>query len=113
MDMFDAKQLIERAGGDEGPYLEFLRRASLSVGMYVIPAGGVDRQQPHGEDEIYCVLQGRATMTVAGEDRPVGPGAVIFVAAGVEHRFHNVEETLGILVVFAPAEYSQAEAPRH
>jgi mannose-6-phosphate isomerase-like protein (cupin superfamily) len=111
MDAFEAAGLATRAAGDEGPYLEFLRRPSLSAGIYVIPAGGIDRQQPHSEDEVYCVLQGRGAITVADEEQQVGPGSVIFVAAGVEHRFHDVVETLNILVVFAPAEYSQA--PRH
>lgn len=111
MDAFDVAGLVERAAGSEGPYVEFLRQPSLSAGVYVIPAGGVDGQKPHGEDEIYYVLQGRASITVGADERAVEPGAVIFVAAGVEHHFHDIAETLAVLVVFAPAEYSQA--PRH
>jgi hypothetical protein len=42
------------------------------------------------------------------EDREVGPGAVIFVKAGDEHRFHSISEDLTLLVFFAPAEYSAA-----
>lgn len=85
-------------------YLEFLRHPSMSVGLYELPAEGADPQQPHAEDEIYYVVCGRAQIHVDGEDRPVGPGSIIFVAAGVEHRFHSIEEDLSILVVFAPAE---------
>ena len=33
-------------------------------------------------------------------------GTVIFVGADVEHRFHDVEEDLVLLVVFGPAEYT-------
>jgi mannose-6-phosphate isomerase-like protein (cupin superfamily) len=44
---------------------------------------------------------------VADEDRPVGPGSVVYVAATVPHRFHTIEEDLEILVVFAPAEGGQ------
>jgi quercetin dioxygenase-like cupin family protein len=41
---------------------------------------------------------------VGGEDQAVGEGTVIFVAAGVEHRFHDIAEELVVLVFFAPAE---------
>lgn len=90
------------------PYLEFLREPSLSVGLYVLPAGGVDGQKPHTEDEVYYIVSGRGAIQVAGESRPVEPGSVVFVAASVEHRFHNITEDLQILVFFAPAEGSQA-----
>ena len=40
----------------------------------------------------------------APEDRAVSAGAVIFVAAEVEHRFYDITEELVVLVFFAPAE---------
>jgi mannose-6-phosphate isomerase-like protein (cupin superfamily) len=43
-------------------------------------------------------------MKAGSEDEPVGPGTVIFVAAGVEHRFYDIVEELTVLVFFAPAE---------
>jgi quercetin dioxygenase-like cupin family protein len=43
-------------------------------------------------------------MRIGSEDQPVSSGSVIFVEAGVEHRFHKIEENLQILVFFAPAE---------
>ncbi len=85
-------------------YLEFLRVPALSVGLYVLPAGQPDPQQPHTEDEVYYVVQGRGAIRVADEDRVVGPGSIIYVAAGVGHRFHSITEDLQILVFFAPAE---------
>ena len=33
-------------------------------------------------------------------------GSVVFVGADVEHRFHDIEEQLVVLVVFGPAEYT-------
>jgi len=47
---------------------------------------------------------GRAQIRVGDEDRPVGPGTVVYVAAGVEHRFHDIGEDLRVLVIFAPPE---------
>lgn len=89
-------------------YEEFIRAPSLSVGLYELPAGAVDPQSPHAEDEVYHVVAGRATIRVGDEDRPVTPGSVVFVGAGVPHRFHTIEEDLSVLVFFAPAEGSAA-----
>ena len=47
-------------------------------------------------------------MTVGDETRPVGPRSLVFVAATVPHRFHDIEERLEILVVFGPAEGDRA-----
>ena len=106
MDSFELDELsaARRAGGRL--YHEFIRTHDLSVGLYELAAGAIDPQSPHTEDEVYYVISGRATMTVADEDRPVGPGSVIFVAADVVHRFHDVTEDLSILVFFGPAEYT-------
>ena len=85
-------------------YHEFLREPSLSVGLYVLPPGGADPQSPHDQDEVYYVLRGRGQISVAGETQAVGPGSVVFVANGVEHRFSDITEELALLVFFAPAE---------
>ena len=85
-------------------YREFQRRDSLSCGLYVLEPGADDPQTPHQEDEVYVVLAGRARLTVAGRDQPVGPGSVVFVARTVPHRFADVTERLSVLVLFAPAE---------
>ena len=39
-------------------YLEFLRTRDLSAGVYRLPAGALDSQQPHEEEEIYFVTSG-------------------------------------------------------
>ncbi|MEV5533903.1 cupin domain-containing protein [Streptomyces prunicolor] len=88
------------AGND---WVEQLRTADLSVGTYCIPAGGLDTQSPHTEDEIYVVTAGRARIETPGRTAEVGPGAVIFVPAGEEHRFTEVAEDLVLLVMFGPA----------
>jgi mannose-6-phosphate isomerase-like protein (cupin superfamily) len=85
-------------------YLEFLRRDSMSCGLYVLEAGAEDPQEPHRQDEVYVVLEGRAQLMVAGQDQPVGPGSIVFVARTVAHRFHGITERLSVVVFFAPAE---------
>ena len=106
MEAFDLAELLQRLDASGQPYLEFIRTHDLSVGLYVLPAGGTDPQSPHTEDEVYHVVAGRAVIRVGTEDRPVHAGSVVFVGADVEHHFHSIEEDLVVLVVFGPAEYT-------
>ena len=108
MDAFELRNLLDERGRTQRAYLEFLRVPSLSAGLYVLPAGGIDPQQPHTEDEVYYIASGRGAIQVAGESRDVVAGSVVFVKAGDEHRFHSIAEELVILVFFAPAEYANA-----
>ncbi len=108
MQAFEIPQLLVDAEQAGRPWFEFLRMPALSVGLYRLAAGSADRQEPHREDEIYYVLRGRAVARVGGEERPVGPGTVLFVGANVEHRFHSISEALVLLVFFALAEGSAA-----
>jgi mannose-6-phosphate isomerase-like protein (cupin superfamily) len=107
-DAFSLAELVERRAAAGNPYLEFLSVPDLSLGLYVLGAGEVDRQQPHTEDEAYVVLAGRARFTAAGVTRDVGPGDTLFVGAGVDHRFHDITDELRLIVAFGPAEGSRA-----
>jgi mannose-6-phosphate isomerase-like protein (cupin superfamily) len=100
---FEMAELLERQARSGRAFVEFLRVPSLSAEVYALPAGATDPQRPHAQDELYYVVRGRARFRAGGEDRPVGPGSVLYVRAGVEHRFHTVTEDLTVLVVFAPA----------
>lgn len=104
MDAFEISQLIIEQQRSGKSYLEFLRVPALSVGLYTLPANGVDPQQPHTEDEVYYIVEGRGFIRVGEEDRAVETGTIVFVAANVEHRFHTISQDLKILVFFAPAE---------
>lgn len=107
MQAFELSQLISQKESSSKLYLEFLRVPDLSMGIYVLPAGGADPQSPHTEDEVYYVVSGRAKIRVADEDRAAQAGSIIYVAKNVEHRFHSIEEELTVIVFFAPAEYSK------
>jgi mannose-6-phosphate isomerase-like protein (cupin superfamily) len=89
-------------------YEEFLRVPDLSAGLYVLEAGATDPQSPHTEDELYYVVRGRGRATVGEDVRDVIPGSLVFVAARVPHRFHDIDERLELLVVFGPAEGDRA-----
>jgi len=102
------EQFEEQRAQSGNSYREFLRVPSLSAGLYVLPAGATDRQNPHREDEVYYIVRGSARFEAGSEDdkehRQVSAGSVIFVAAEVGHRFYDITEELAVLVFFAPAE---------
>jgi mannose-6-phosphate isomerase-like protein (cupin superfamily) len=106
MQTFELAQLLEQRAQSARAYLEFLRVPALSVGIYHLPLGSRDLQQPHTEDEVYYVLSGRGHFWAAGEQIAVRPGTLIFVERAVEHRFFEITENLTVLVYFAPAEGS-------
>ncbi len=108
MQAYELAEIAARHAEAGKLYLEFLRQPDLSVGLYVLPAGGTDPQKPHTEDEVYYVLSGKARIRVGEEDREVRTGSLVYVAKNVEHRFHSIEEELRVLVFFAPAEYSNS-----
>ncbi|WP_029391211.1 cupin domain-containing protein [Streptomyces xiaopingdaonensis] len=93
----------ERAAGG-GAYLRFLHERNMSVGLYALDAGEPDPQQPHRQDEVYFVASGRASVTVGEETTHVARGSVVYVPAGVAHKFHHISEDLRVLVVFSPPE---------
>ena len=90
----------------EKSYLEFLRENSLSMGLYTLQAGEGDSQKPHTEDEVYVIVDGSGQIEVAGENRDVTIGTIVYVPANEEHRFHSITEDLSALVFFAPSEYT-------
>jgi hypothetical protein len=98
---FDLTELAARRASIGDPWLEFFRTGTLRTGLYVLPAEGMDDQQPHAEDEVYYVIDGRAVLDIDGEDHPVAPGSVLYVRAQVPHRFHSIREELSVLVFFA------------
>lgn len=106
MQAYELAQLLSQRETTDKLYLEFLKVPDLSVGLYVLPAGGTDPQSPHTEDEVYYVISGKAQILVAEENRDVQAGSIVYVPKNVAHRFHSIEEELTALVFFAPAEYS-------
>ena len=98
----DAGTYTPPDGAEPSHWVVHMDSDDLSLGTYSIPAGGLDDQTPHTEDEIYVVQAGRATLVTPSGTAPVGPGSVIYVPAGETHTFTDVTENLALVVVFAP-----------
>ena len=99
-DAFDVEAVRRRLEEGNGGYEIVHASPGLEVGVYVLVAPEPDHQQPHEDDELYVVLDGRGTLTVEGKEIPLTTGQAVFVPAGAEHQFTGYEG-LSVLVVFA------------
>ena len=56
----------------DGGYLELVNEFEVANGGYVYP-------HSHPTHEFYFVMSGRGVMTIAGEDRDVAPGDLVYI----------------------------------
>jgi mannose-6-phosphate isomerase-like protein (cupin superfamily) len=96
---FDIEGVRARLVADGGGYEAVHRSTGLELGVYVLVAPEPDRQQPHEDDEVYVVLEGRGVLEVEDEGVELKEGHAVFVPAGAEHRFVGYER-LSVLVIF-------------
>ena len=90
---------LARLPGTAGErFVELFRHGTLSVELYA--PRGVDPQRPHRKDEVYVVVQGNGMLLSGGRREPFGPGDLMFVPAGVEHRFEAFSDDLAVWVIF-------------
>ena len=99
MHAFEVAAVKERLKEAGGGYEIVHESAGLELGVYVLVAPEPDRQQPHEDDEVYVVLEGRGTLDVEGTKTQLREGNAIFVPAGADHRFSAYEQ-LSVLVIF-------------
>ena len=95
-DIEGARKLLAEAGGG---YQIMHSSPGLELGVYVLVAPEPDRQQPHEDDEVYVVLQGRGVLEVEGKAVELREGHAVFVPAGADHQFTAYEQ-LSVLVIF-------------
>jgi mannose-6-phosphate isomerase-like protein (cupin superfamily) len=96
---FDIASARNRLEAEAGGYEVVHRSAGLEIGVYVLVAPEPDKQQPHQDDEVYVVLEGRGSLEVGDEKVELREGHAVFVPAGAEHRFVGYEQ-LSVLVIF-------------
>ncbi len=83
---------------DGAPFVEAFRHGTMSVELYA--PRGVDTQTPHRQDEIYVVVRGEGEFQNGASRHRFGAGDLLFVPAGVEHRFLNFSNDLAVWVIF-------------
>lgn len=83
---------------DGKKFLTLFQHGTMSVEIY--EPKKEDLQQPHRQDELYVVISGTGTFYNNGRRHPFVPGDVLFVPAGVEHRFEDFSEDFKTWVIF-------------
>lgn len=109
MEPIQIDDVVTRLDETDEHFIEFLRRESMSLEVYRLGAGATDPQDPHTEDEVYYIVSGTAKIRIGEETYPVEDGDIVFVESGVEHYFHDIEDDLTTLIVFAPPYGSLAD----
>ena len=101
-----AEALERLPGPGEERFAAVLAHGSMEVEVYA-PRGS-DPQTPHTRDELYVVVEGTGEFVNGEKRHPFGPGDVLFVPAGVEHRFEDFTDDLVVWVVFYGHEGGEA-----
>lgn len=84
------------------PFVTALRHGTMSVELFAPASAGLGRdiQQPHTQDELYVVQRGTSGFWLDGQPLKAAAGDVLFVPAGVPHRFENFSHDFLTWVVF-------------
>lgn len=83
---------------DGGRFHYALRHGSMKLGLYAPDRH--DPQTPHAQDELYIVSSGTGAFVKGEERRRFGPQDVLFVEAGVSHRFEAFSDDFAAWVIF-------------
>ncbi len=79
-------------------WLGLFRHGPLEIEIY--QPRGHDPQEPHWADEVYCVISGTGFFRNGDERNPFKPGDLMFVPAGVSHRFEDFSDDFATWVIF-------------
>jgi len=80
------------------PFVVLLQHGTLQV-EYFAPEI-TDTQTLHKQDELYVITSGESEFNRDGETRHCIAGDVLFVPAGVKHRFQNFSNDFATWVIF-------------
>ena len=78
--------------------VEVLSHGTMVVKYYA--PRGTDEQAPHTRDELYVIARGSGTFVNGDRRYPFSSGHVLFVPAGVPHRFEEFTDDFGTWVIF-------------
>jgi mannose-6-phosphate isomerase-like protein (cupin superfamily) len=75
-----------------------LRHGSMKAGIYAPQR--IDTQLPHKQDELYVIISGSGEFVKGEQRRHFQAQDVLFVEAGVPHRFENFSDDFATWVIF-------------
>jgi mannose-6-phosphate isomerase-like protein (cupin superfamily) len=92
---------------DKKPFIILGTHGSMQI-EYFAPKI-TDNQSPHLQDEIYVIAAGSSDFYRGGETVSCTSGDVLFVPAGMEHRFKNFSDDFATWVIFYGPEGGEKE----
>ena len=99
--VFDLQNLLTQLENKGGYFLDFLKVRNLEAGIIVLHPEQEDTQEPHFADELYYIIEGTGSMELGKMIIPVKKGSMVFVPAGLPHKFYGNKEDLVVLYMFA------------
>jgi mannose-6-phosphate isomerase-like protein (cupin superfamily) len=98
---FELQELIRQLNKEGGYFLGFLKIRDLEAGIILLHPGDNDTQTAHTADELYYIIEGNGIMELGKSKKPIKQGSIVFVPAGLHHRFYGNKEDLIALYMFA------------
>lgn len=92
----DAVEKLDAAHGQL--FAKVMEHGTMSVEIYR-PIKN-DPQTPHKQDELYIIISGNGVFLNGEERTTFKQGDVLFVKAGVKHRFENFTDDFMTWVIF-------------
>jgi mannose-6-phosphate isomerase-like protein (cupin superfamily) len=92
------KDSLEKLAQHHGSFIKLFSHGTLEVEIY--KPEKIDLQKPHTRDEIYVVSTGSGEFISGNAKGPIATGDVLFVPAGLDHRFVNFSDDFSAWVFF-------------
>ncbi len=87
--------------GLENSWNVFLEIPTMITGLYRLPQEtGGDSVLTHQVDEINYVVKGSAKFAMGNEIISLSPGSIVFVRAGLGHRFYDLKDDFEVYIMF-------------
>jgi mannose-6-phosphate isomerase-like protein (cupin superfamily) len=96
-----ARDALQRLADTKTDFARLIEKETFDVSLY--RPEKIDPQTPHARDELYVIASGSGKFFCAGETEAIATGDVLFVAAGVEHRFEDFTDDFATWVIFIGA----------
>ena len=96
--LYELKDLLSRLDGT-GYFTDFITTKGIQAGIIRLHPNEKDTQESHSVDEVYYVIEGSGFIKLKDKNYPIKQGTCIFVAAGIEHRFHGNTQDLIVFYV--------------
>jgi mannose-6-phosphate isomerase-like protein (cupin superfamily) len=79
-------------------FTQVMKHGNMTAEIY--RPNKVDTQTPHLQDEVYVIISGTGDFLNDGKRYTFKPGDLLFVAAGIDHRFENFTDDFATWVIF-------------